>query len=70
MLNAFDGPDLSAIDVQWRQNVAAIVAKATLALPAEQWMASGGKQGRHTEHFGFLLAEMQYLQRAYPGAEW
>ncbi len=70
MLNAFDGPDLSAIEVQWRQNVAAIVAKATLALPAEQWMASGGKQGRHTEHFGFLLAEMQYLQRAYPGAEW
>ncbi|MDH5455562.1 MAG: phenylacetate-CoA oxygenase subunit PaaC [Gammaproteobacteria bacterium] len=70
MLDAFDGPDLSAIEVQWRQNVAAIVAKATLALPAGQWMASGGKQGRHTEHFGFLLAEMQYLQRAYPGAEW
>ncbi len=70
MLSAFDGPDLAAIEVQWRQNVAAIVAKATLALPAEQWMASGGKQGRHTEHFGFLLAEMQYLQRAYPGAEW
>lgn len=70
MLNVFDGPDLSAIEVQWRQNVGAIVAKATLALPAGQWMASGGKQGRHTEHFGFLLAEMQYLQRAYPGAEW
>jgi ring-1,2-phenylacetyl-CoA epoxidase subunit PaaC len=34
------------------------------------WMQSGGKQGRHTEHLGYLLAEMQFLQRAYPGAKW
>ncbi len=33
-------------------------------------MASGGKEGRHTEYFGYMIAEMQYLQRAYPGAEW
>jgi ring-1,2-phenylacetyl-CoA epoxidase subunit PaaC len=33
-------------------------------------MATGGRQGRHSEHLGFILAEMQYLQRAYPGAEW
>jgi ring-1,2-phenylacetyl-CoA epoxidase subunit PaaC len=33
-------------------------------------MASGGKQGRHTEHLGYLLAEMQTLQRSYPGASW
>lgn len=70
MLKSFNGPDLAAIKAEWQENVAAIVAEATLELPGEQWMASGGKQGKHTEHFGFLLAEMQYLQRAHPGAEW
>ena len=67
---ACNGPDLEAIAVQWHENVAAIVAAAKLELPGDQWMASGGKQGRHTEHLGFLLAEMQYLQRAHPGAKW
>ncbi|MEO0319160.1 MAG: phenylacetate-CoA oxygenase subunit PaaI, partial [Pseudomonadota bacterium] len=38
--------------------------------PVDAWMQSGGKQGRHTEHLGYLLAEMQFLQRAYPGAQW
>lgn len=66
----FNGPDLALVEAQWRENVAAIVSEATLELPADQWMATGGKQGRHTEHFGFLLAEMQYLQRAHPGASW
>lgn len=66
----FNGPDLRLIEAQWQENVAAIVAEATLEPPGEQWMASGGKQGRHTEHLGYLLAEMQYLQRAYPGASW
>ncbi len=70
MRESLNGPDLTAIEPQWRKNVAAIVAEATLELPGDQWMASGGKQGKHTEHFGFLLAEMQHLQRAYPGAEW
>jgi ring-1,2-phenylacetyl-CoA epoxidase subunit PaaC len=70
MLELFNGPDLAAIETRWRENVAAIVREATLELPGDQWMASGGKQGVHTEHFGFLLAEMQYLQRAHPGAEW
>lgn len=70
MRDSLNGPDLTAIEMQWRENVAAVVAEARLELPGDQWMASGGKQGKHTEHFGFLLAEMQYLQRAYPGAEW
>ena len=67
---AVDGPYLEVIETRWRENVAAIVAEATLELPGDQWMASGGKQGRHTEHMGFLLAEMQHLQRAHPGASW
>ncbi len=66
----FDGPDLNVIAGQWRQAVAAIVGAATLEMPADGWMASGGKSGRHTEHFGYLLADLQYMQRVYPGAAW
>lgn len=64
------GPDLSKIKVQWAQKVAAILTEATLKRPENNWMQSGGKQGRHTEHLGFILAEMQHLQRTYPGNEW
>lgn len=67
---ACGGPDLKALQDRWRADIEALVAEATLALPGEDRMASGGKQGRHTEHMGYLLAEMQYLQRAYPGASW
>ncbi|MDX1499088.1 MAG: 1,2-phenylacetyl-CoA epoxidase subunit PaaC [Woeseiaceae bacterium] len=68
--DAFDGPDLEAIRERWHADVNAILAEATLAMPEDGWMASGGKAGRHTEHFGYLLAEMQYLPRTHPGAEW
>ena len=50
---------------------AEILAEATLThAAADAWMQNGGKQGRHSEHLGYILAEMQFLQRAYPGAEW
>ncbi len=65
-----DGPDLEVIHGLWRKDVESVVAEATLSLPDDSWMASGGKQGRHTEQLGFLLAEMQYLQRSFPGATW
>lgn len=56
---------------QWLRQMHEIAAEAQLSLPAEStWHQSGGLQGMHTEHLGFLLAEMQFLQRAYPGAEW
>lgn len=70
MRASFNGPHLEVLELQWRLDVAAIVAEATLELPDDQWMVSGGKQGRHTEHFGFLLAEMQHMQRTFPGATW
>jgi len=66
----FDGPDLLDVQALWRRDVEKTVAEATLRLPDDQWMASGGKQGQHSEHLGFLLAEMQYLQRSFPGATW
>jgi ring-1,2-phenylacetyl-CoA epoxidase subunit PaaC len=66
----FDGPDLVEIQTLWRRDVEQTVVEAALKLPADEWMANGGKQGRHSEHLGFLLAEMQYLQRSFPGASW
>lgn len=62
--------DLSFVKEQWDEKVRSVFEEATLTLPADTWMHSGGKQGIHTEHLGYILAEMQFLQRAYPGAEW
>jgi ring-1,2-phenylacetyl-CoA epoxidase subunit PaaC len=70
MRAACNGPHLEIIEAEWRKDVSDAVAEATLLLPENGWMASGGKQGRHSEHLGYLLAEMQFLQRSYPGASW
>lgn len=64
------GPDPSTLKPAWTDYVDAALAEATLARPEQDWMASGGKQGTHTEHLGYLLAEMQHLPRTYPGVEW
>jgi ring-1,2-phenylacetyl-CoA epoxidase subunit PaaC len=66
----YGGPDLIAIKQQWDSGLSKVLAEATLEKPQDEWMADGGRQGRHTEQFGFLIAEMQYMQRAYPGASW
>lgn len=54
----------------WLSAIDPILARATLVRPADGWMQSGGRDGRHTEHLGHLLAEMQILPRTYPGATW
>ena len=66
----WNGPDLEALHYEWQKEIASILEEATIPLPDEQWMADGGKRGQHTEHFGYLITEMQYMQRAYPGASW
>ncbi len=63
------GPRLPTLRPAVDATVTAVIADATLTLPAAQ-ARSGGKAGRHSEDFGRLLAEMQWLQRAYPGAAW
>ena len=68
--DGLQGPDLQSIEKEWRRTVTAVLAEATLSLPEDAWMQGGGREGRHTEHFGFLIAEMQHLQRAHPGAGW
>lgn len=54
----------------WDEAVAHVLAEATLVLPSGTWTQSGGRTGRHSEHLGHLLAEMQTLQRSHPGAAW
>ncbi len=66
----FGAPDLAALAARWKQEVAALLEQAKLTMPKDQGMMAGGKAGRHTEHFGYLLAEMQFLQRSFPGAQW
>lgn len=70
MLEAGIGADLEQIRGQWQQHVTEIFTEATIRMPDNNWMQQGGKDGTHTEHLGYILAEMQYLQRAYPGMEW
>lgn len=62
--------DLNEIKTIWDKKVDAILTEATLKRPADGWMQSGGKKGVHTENLGYILAEMQYLPRAYPDAKW
>jgi len=54
----------------WEQALSEVIRQATLQLPNQNWMQSGGRIGRHTEHLGHILSELQYLQRTYPGAKW
>lgn len=71
MFDAGIAPSCAVLRAAFLEHVAEIFAEATLSMPSpDAWMQKGGKQGRHTEHLGFILAEMQFLQRAYPGAEW
>lgn len=64
------GPDLDALRPLVEAKRAAIIKEATLELPKSAYPQQGGKQGVHTEALGYILAEMQWMQRAYPGAEW
>jgi ring-1,2-phenylacetyl-CoA epoxidase subunit PaaC len=64
------GPDLKKIATDWLSSVRAVLTEATLQIPESDWMHSGGKRGIHTETLGYMLAEMQFLQRAYPQAKW
>ncbi|MGN6296654.1 MAG: 1,2-phenylacetyl-CoA epoxidase subunit PaaC, partial [Ginsengibacter sp.] len=62
--------DVSKLKKDWLEKVKLVFAEATLSIPEKTWMQNGGKIGVHTEHLGYILAEMQFMQRAYPGLEW
>lgn len=60
----------SSLKHKWDQTINSVLRDATLALPQTSYVHKGGKKGRHTEFLGHMLAEMQFLQRAYPGSTW
>ena len=63
-------PDLNKVKANWEKRVHEVLAEATLEIPTTTFKQKGSKEGKHSEHLGFLLAEMQYVHRAYPGAKW
>lgn len=64
-------PDLEGLAADYHRTVSAVLTEATLAIPHDPFTHSGGKSGvRHSEHLGHMLTQMQWLQRAYPGATW
>lgn len=64
------GVDLSEVEKLWHEEVAKVLDEATLQKPEQGNTTSGGRSGMHTQHMGFLLAEMQILPRSMPGCEW
>jgi ring-1,2-phenylacetyl-CoA epoxidase subunit PaaC len=64
------GASREALKTAWLDRMNAVFSEAGLQVPGETWYQKGGRNGRHTEHMGYLLAEMQFMQRAFPGAKW
>jgi ring-1,2-phenylacetyl-CoA epoxidase subunit PaaC len=63
-------PDMPAIHLKWDETVKKVMNEATLKIPTDTYMMKGGREGKHSEHLGYILAELQFLPRAYPGAKW
>ncbi len=64
------GESIIAIQKNCEEKITAVFEEAGLTIPQDIWMHKGGKIGKHTEHLGYILSEMQFLQRAYPNVEW
>jgi ring-1,2-phenylacetyl-CoA epoxidase subunit PaaC len=70
LIDAGIAVDPATLYAQWLKTVSDVVTEATLALPKSDWMQQGGRSGRHSEHLGHLLSELQSMQRTFPGATW
>lgn len=64
------GVDVSRLKEAYYKKVSEVLQESTLEIPETKYFKKGGKQGIHSEHMGYLLAELQYMQRAYPDMEW
>jgi ring-1,2-phenylacetyl-CoA epoxidase subunit PaaC len=64
------GIDLTTLFDDWKNYVSNVLQQATLELPSHSFKLEGGRTGMHSEHLGYLLAEMQYMQRAFPNLTW
>ena len=63
-------PDYAPLAADMTAHTARVFGEAGLPVPADVYMLGGGKEGRHTEHLGYILTELQYMQRTYPGLTW
>jgi len=63
-------PDLSDLKSLWLKEVNTVLELATLQIPTNNWQFEGGRKGVHSEHMGYLLSELQFMQRVYPNMEW
>ena len=64
------GVDVTKLREAYYKNVTELLGEATLEVPESKWFQKGGKEGIHTEHLGYLLSDLQYMQRTYPNMEW
>lgn len=64
------GVDVSKLKEAWMQEITALLNEATLNVPDLKYFLKGGKEGIHSEHMGFILTEMQYMQRTFPNMTW
>jgi ring-1,2-phenylacetyl-CoA epoxidase subunit PaaC len=62
--------DPATLRARWIETISGVLREATLTLPKSDWMQQGGRNGRHSEHLGHLLSELQSMQRTFPGATW
>jgi ring-1,2-phenylacetyl-CoA epoxidase subunit PaaC len=70
LIDAGIAVDPETLRATWLETVSRVLDEATLARPQNDWMQQGGRDGRHSEHLGHLLSELQSMQRAFPGATW
>jgi ring-1,2-phenylacetyl-CoA epoxidase subunit PaaC len=70
LIDAGIAVDPATLRTQWLETVSSVLREATLTLPKSEWMQQGGRNGRHSEHLGHLLSELQSMQRTFPGATW
>ena len=64
------GVDVTELKEGYYKHVNDLLEEATLEIPESKWFQKGGKEGVHTEHLGYILSDLQYMQRAYPNMEW
>ena len=63
-------PNVAALKPQWLESVGQVFSRATLAIPDDDWMPTGGRQGRHGERLSYIIGEMQVVARSDPEAKW
>jgi ring-1,2-phenylacetyl-CoA epoxidase subunit PaaC len=62
--------DLNLVQGEWDKTVKSVIEESTLKIPTNNWIQEGGRKGKHSEHLGYILTELQYMQRTYPAMEW